>query len=156
MKVKLSTRARYGLRAVLDIAESQGDRPVMLRGISERQEISAKYLEHLLADLRKAGIVRSRRGAGGGFELNREAEKISLLTIVVALETDFGTTECVRDPSMCHRAPRCPTRLVWAKVSEAMNRTLEGLTLADLRAMSRQRADDGPRSGNGGAGGKKA
>jgi Rrf2 family protein len=135
------------LRAVLDIAESQGDRPVMLRGISERQEISAKYLEHLMADLRKAGIVRSRRGAGGGFELNREAEEISLLTIVEALETDFGTTECVRDPEACHRSPRCPTRLVWEKVSEAMNRTLEGLSLADLKAMSRQGAK--ARSGNG-------
>ncbi|MHC4781375.1 MAG: RrF2 family transcriptional regulator, partial [Planctomycetota bacterium] len=140
--MKLSTRARYGLRAILDIAVETGDRPVMLRGISERQGISAKYLEHLLADLRRAGIVRSRRGAGGGFDLNRDPGQISLLSIVRALETDFGTTECVGEPAVCARSARCATRLMWAKVSEAMNQTLDGMSLADLIDLSGNGTED--------------
>ena len=130
--MKLSKRARYGLRALLDILRQEGERPVMLRGISERQGISAKYLEHLLADLRRAGIVRSFRGAGGGFELNRPASEISLLEVVQVLENDFGTTDCVCNPEFCNRARDCAAREVWSRVSEAMWTALEGITIQDL------------------------
>jgi Rrf2 family protein len=126
------------MRALLDIALQQEDRPVILSGISDRQSISAKYLEHLLGDLRKAGIVRSFRGARGGFELNRPPSEIPLLDVVRTLETDFGTTECVTDPDHCPRAQDCVVRAVWAKVSDAMCDTLAGLSLADLMEQSKR------------------
>ncbi len=134
--MKLSTRARYGLRALLDIARQEGEGPVMLRAISEREGISAKYLEHLLADLRRAGIVRSYRGAGGGFELNRPVSDVPLLEVVRVLETDFGTTDCVSKPQTCPRSSHCAARLVWTKVSKAMWDTLAVMSLKDLVDMA--------------------
>lgn len=132
--VKLSTRSRYGLRALIDIAEQPGDRPVMLRGISERQKISAKYLERLLADLRRAGIVTSHRGAGGGFHLSRPPADINLLDVVEALEKSFGTTDCVSEPKVCRQSATCPTRRIWARVSKAMWDALRSMTLEDARS----------------------
>lgn len=141
--MKLSTRSRYGLRALLDIAVQEEDRPVMLRGIGDRQGISAKYLEHLLADLRRAGIVTSHRGAGGGFELSRDPKAISILEVVRALESGFGTTECVEHPETCPRSDSCAAREIWGRVSTAMWESLESVSLADLIEMDRQRSGGG-------------
>jgi len=132
--VKLSTRGRYGLRAVLDIAINQGDGPITLHSISERQGISVGYLEQLMVPLKKEGLIRSVRGAQGGYLLAREPEKITVGDIIRALEGPIAPVACVSEdfPEECDRAEGCVTRLVWAKVRDSIAEVLDSLTLADL------------------------
>jgi len=132
--VKLSTRGRYGLRAMLDIAINQGDGPITLHSISERQGISVGYLEQLMVPLKKEGLIRSVRGAQGGYLLAREPEKITVGDIIRALEGPIAPVACVSEdfPEECDRAEGCVTRLVWAKVRDSIAEVLDSLTLADL------------------------
>ncbi len=132
--MKLSTRGRYGLRAVLDIAINQGDGPITLHSISERQGISVGYLEQLMVPLKKEGLIRSVRGAQGGYLLAREPEKITVGDIIRALEGPIAPVACVSEdfPEECDRAEGCVTRLVWAKVRDSIAEVLDSLTLADL------------------------
>ncbi|HHW28054.1 MAG TPA: Rrf2 family transcriptional regulator [Syntrophomonadaceae bacterium] len=132
--MKLSTRGRYGLRAMLDIAINQGDGPITLHSISERQGISVGYLEQLMVPLKKEGLIRSVRGAQGGYLLAREPEKITVGDIIRALEGPIAPVACVSEdfPEECDRAEGCVTRLVWAKVRDSIAEVLDSLTLADL------------------------
>jgi len=133
--MKLSTRSRYGLRALLEVAIA-GKGPVILRNVCEKQDLSAKYLERIFTDLKKAGIVGSVRGAGGGFLLLRPPSEITVLEIVRALEKGFGTADCVSDPAECDRSKKCPARKAWVRVTEAMLGALGSISLADLLADS--------------------
>ena len=132
--MKLSTRGRYGLRAMLDIAINQGDGPITLHSISERQGISVGYLEQLMVPLKKEGLIRSVRGAQGGYLLAREPDKITVGDIIRALEGPIAPVACVSEdfPEECDRAEGCVTRLVWAKVRDSIAEVLDSLTLADL------------------------
>jgi Rrf2 family protein len=130
--MKLSTRARYGTRALLDIALNGKDRPVLLRDIARRQQISIMYLEHLITPLITAGIIRSIRGARGGVWLARPPHQIKLSEIVLLLEGSLAPVECVDDPNYCPRSASCVTREVWSEMKEAMNSILEATTLQDL------------------------
>ena len=132
--MKLSTRGRYGLRAMLDIAINQGDGPITLHSISERQGISVGYLEQLMVPLKKEGLIRSVRGAQGGYLLAREPEKITVGDVIRALEGPIAPVACVSEdfPEECDRAEGCVTRLVWAKVRDSIAEVLDSLTLADL------------------------
>ncbi len=132
--MKLSTRGRYGLRAMLDIAINQGDGPITLNSISERQGISVGYLEQLMVPLKKEGLIRSVRGAQGGYLLAREPDKITVGDIIRALEGPIAPVACVSEdyPEECDRAEGCVTRLVWAKVRDSIAQVLDSLTLADL------------------------
>jgi len=132
--VKLSTRGRYGLRAMLDIAINQGDGPITLHSISERQEISVGYLEQLMVPLKKEGLIRSVRGAQGGYLLARGPDKITVGDIIRALEGPIAPVACVSEdyPEECDRAEGCVTRLVWTKVRDSIAQVLDSLTLADL------------------------
>jgi Rrf2 family protein len=138
--MKLSTRARYGTRALLDIALNSKDRPVLLRDIARRQEISTMYLEHLITPLIAAGLVRSTRGAKGGVWLARPPREIKLSEIVLLLEGSLAPVECVNDPKYCPRSASCVTRDVWSEMKEAMNSVLESTTLQDL--VERQRTKE--------------
>jgi Rrf2 family transcriptional regulator, cysteine metabolism repressor len=139
--MKLSTKGRYGTRALLDVAIHQGDSPVQLKDIAERQQISLSYLEHLIAPLVAAGVLRSTRGARGGVSLARPAEEIPLIDVVRALEGSMAPVECVDNPAKCPRADSCVTRDIWVETKRAMESVLESTTLADL--VRRQRDKTG-------------
>ena len=130
--MKLSTRARYGTRALLDLALHSGEGPVLLRDIAQRQQISPPYLEHLIAPLVAAGIIRSTRGAKGGIWLAKSPREIKLNEVVRLLEGSIAPVECVNDPEYCPRSEFCVTRDIWGELKKAMNGVLESTTLNDL------------------------
>ena len=113
--MKLSTRARYGTRALLDLAGHQGNEPVQLKDIASRQDISLHYLEHIIAPLVGAGIVRSIRGAHGGLQLIRHPGELKLSEVVRLLEGAMAPVECVSDPESCPRSDLCVTRQAWTE-----------------------------------------
>jgi len=129
--MKLSTKARYGIRALVDLAVHMDDSPVPIRRIAERQEISEKYLWHLLDYLRTAGIVRSVRGFGGGFVLARGPSEIRLSELYEVLEGPVAIVDCLALEE-CHRAAGCVTQEIWFQVNQAVTKVLESTTLADL------------------------
>ncbi len=130
--MKLSTRGRYAVRAMLDLALQSGDGPTLIKDISERQQISRLYLEQLFTRLKAAGLVRSVRGPRGGFMLTRPPREIRFSDIVQVMEGSMAPVECVDDARFCSRADSCVTRRVWAEVKEAIDRVLTATTLEDL------------------------
>ena len=130
--MKLSTRTRYGTRALLDLARHQGDKLVQLKDIARRQNISLHYLEHIIAPLVGAGIVRSTRGARGGLQLTRRPGEIKLSDVVQLLEGAITPVDCVIDPESCTRSGFCVTREVWGEMKKAIDNTLKAITLQDL------------------------
>jgi len=130
--MKLSTRSRYGTRLMLDMAQHYNEGPVQLGDIAKRQDVSVKYLEQIIIPLKKAHYIESVRGPKGGHILSRPPEQISVGEIVAVLEEGTSLVECVEAPSVCERAPVCPTRLLWKEAAEAMFDRLQAVTLADL------------------------
>lgn len=130
--MKLSTKTRYGTRAMLDLALWYESGPVSAKKIARRQEVSAKYLESVLAMLRSAGLVRSVRGARGGHLLARPPHSITLREIFEVLEGREGFVHCTTDPQVCDRAKTCVTQEVWARIYAECMETLESTTLEDL------------------------
>ena len=130
--MKLSTRTRYGIRAILELAENTGKGPLQIRTIAQRQAISVKYLEQLMAMLKSAGFVRSIRGSKGGYVLAKAANQIKLSDCFNVLEGTVTTVECVDNDSFCARAADCVVRDVWAQVQQAIENVLESVTLQDL------------------------
>jgi Rrf2 family protein len=131
-KMKLSTRTRYGTRALLDLALHQAESPVSLKDIAERQQISLQYLEHLITPLIAVGIVRSIRGPKGGVALAKPPDQITLSQIMKLLEGSTSLVECVDNPKLCSRAELCVTRDIWDEMNKAMNGVMESTTLQDL------------------------
>ncbi|MHB9028210.1 MAG: RrF2 family transcriptional regulator [Candidatus Latescibacterota bacterium] len=129
--MKLSTKGRYGARAALELALRYGDGPVMVREIAESQEISERYLEHILNALRASGIVRSTRGARGGYELAKSPAAVTLGDIVRALEGPLDIVSCTRDED-CNRTSVCVTMEIWLEVREAIEGVLDSVTLEDM------------------------
>jgi Rrf2 family cysteine metabolism transcriptional repressor len=130
--MKLSTRGRYGLRALLDLALHQGEGLVLLKDIARRQEFSLPYLEHLIAPLIAAGLVKSTRGARGGVSLLKPPSEIKLSEVVQLLEGSITLVDCVNNPALCHRSALCVTRDIWVEMKEAMSQVLDSTTLQDL------------------------
>jgi Rrf2 family transcriptional regulator, cysteine metabolism repressor len=130
--MKLSTKARYGLRAILDLAMHTGNRPVLVQSIADRQRLSKKYLENLLTTMKSAGLVQSVRGAKGGYLLAKEPEEITLEDIVTALEGQLEFTDCVREHRVCANVEMCPTHRVWAEMSDVVKKFLRERTLSEL------------------------
>ncbi len=130
--MKLSTRTRYGTRALLDLARHQRDKPVQLKEIARRQNISLHYLEHIITPLVGAGIVRSTRGARGGLQISKKPDQIKLSEVVTLLEGAITPVDCVMDPESCNRSDFCVTRDVWGEMKDAIDKTLDSITLQDL------------------------
>lgn len=130
--MKLSTRTRYGIRAVLELAENYGNGPLRLKIIAQRQEISVKYLEQLMTVLRSAGFVRSIRGSKGGYLLAKAPEKITISDVFHCLEGSVVTVECVENESYCPRTNDCIARQVWTEVHKAVMGVLQSITLQNL------------------------
>ncbi len=137
--MKLSTKGRYGTRAMLDVALHCAEGPVHLKDIARRQEVSKKYLEHLVARLETAGLLRSIRGAGGGMSLARPPSEIRLSEILETLEGPTAVVECVDNPERCPRSNRCATRDVWTEMEQLLGGFLESKTLEDLCRQQREK-----------------
>ena len=130
--MKLSTRTRYAVRAIIELAQNQNNRPLQLKIIAERQDISVKYLEQLMAVLRTAGFVRSVRGSKGGYVLAKAPDQIKLNDVVHQLEGPVTTVECVEDQDCCERSADCVARYLWVQVEHAIDEILRSITLQDL------------------------
>jgi len=137
--MKLSTRGRYGLRALLDLAVHHGEGMVLLKDIARRQEVSLPYLEHLITPLITAGLVKSTRGARGGVLLIRPPAEVKLTEVVLLLEGSIAPVDCVNDPKVCSRAASCVTRDIWIQIKDAMTQVLDSTTLQDLVERQRQK-----------------
>jgi Rrf2 family transcriptional regulator, cysteine metabolism repressor len=135
--MKLSTKGRYGVRLMFDLALQAGDGPVTLKDIAARQEISEKYLSNLIPLLKNAGFVHSVRGSQGGYTLARPPRDITLKDILVALEGPMCLVECTEKPLLCQRSEECLMRDVWSEVTGKMLDALESFTLEGL--MERQK-----------------
>lgn len=130
--MKISTKARYALRGILDLALISRGGPSFIKDISERQEISRLYLEQLFSQLKTAGLVRSVRGPKGGFVLTRPPSQIRLIEVIEAMEGSNAPVDCVDNATVCSRADFCLTRKVWVEMKKAMDRVLGSVTLQDL------------------------
>lgn len=141
--MKLSTRTRYAVRAMIELAQHDAPRPLQLKIIAQRQEISVKYLEQLMAVLKSAGLVSSIRGSRGGYILARAPNQITLSDILHCVEGPVATVDCVEDGSRCARAAECAAREVWMKVEQAIDNVLQSVTLQDVAemALGRKRSD---------------
>ncbi len=130
--MKLSTRSRYGVRMMADLADNYGKTPVFLKDIAKREDISEKYLSIIVIPLRAAGLIQSTRGAYGGYVLARPPEEITVGDIFDAVEGKICLVDCVKNPQDCSRASTCPTRDVWSVLSDRIRDTLGSITMADL------------------------
>jgi len=137
--VKLSTRTRYGLRAIIELAENHGKGPLQIKTIAKQQDISAKYLEQLMAILKSAGLVRSIRGAKGGYVLAKDPNQIKLNDVFNCLEGTVTTVECVENQNYCARVADCLARQVWTQVQNAIKDVLKSITLQDLVDRTREK-----------------
>lgn len=142
--MKLSTKGRYGVKAMLDLALHNEEGPVALKSIAERQDISENYLEQLFATLRKAGHVKSIRGAQGGYILAQDPEMVTIGSILRTLEGSLAPVECVveEDPLKCAREEGCVTKIIWQRIRDKVNEVVDSITLADLIEEYRKLSND--------------
>jgi Rrf2 family protein len=130
--MKLTTKGRYGLRLMIELALHKENDLVTLREISKHQEISVKYLWSLITPLQRAGLVRAVRGARGGYTLAKPASEITVRDIVFEVEGTLSIVDCVADSSVCHREPLCVARDVWVEISKKIEETLDSVTLSEI------------------------
>lgn len=135
--MKVSTKSRYGLAAMVDLAEQFGKGPVALRNVAARQQLSEHYLEQLMSSLRNAGFVRSIRGAQGGYVLGKDPKEISVGEIVRAMEGPIAPVDCLLEASgennpYCDKTCDCIRRDIWRKMGDSINDTLDSISLGSL------------------------
>lgn len=129
--MKLSTKGRYGVKAMVDLAMHYGDTPVSIKTISQRQNISEYYLEQLFSPLRKAKLIKSIRGAQGGYVLNSDPRDITVADVMDVLEGPVEISECI-DGVECDNIGVCATRLLWEKIKNSIDEVMESITLQDI------------------------
>lgn len=131
--MRISTKGRYGLRVMIDLATHSHDRFVPLREISERQHITVKYLEQIILPLSRADLVTSHRGYCGGYQLKKKAEDISVGEILEIMEGSLAPVACLEeDENPCERKETCPTLAMWEELDDHIHRYLFGIALSDL------------------------
>lgn len=130
--LRLSAKGQYGIRAMYEIARGYPDQPVTIREISGRQDVSVPYLEQILNKLRRAGIIKSVKGPGGGYLLARRPDDISIASILKELEGPVAITSCLDPEEGCSRVDGCVIRLLWRSLGEKIEGFLETITLNDL------------------------
>ena len=142
--MKISTKGRYGLRILIDLATHDPGKPRLIRDIAQSQQISEKYISRLVIDLRRAKLVRSVRGVNGGFHLAKLPEEITLLEILETMEGPISVVECVRSPEKCTRRSLCPARDIWSKLNDGIRELTAKITLDDiLNAYRKRNAEKG-------------
>ncbi len=141
--MQISTKGRYALRAMIDLALHMDQGPVLRKDIAERQEISSDYIGQLFLKLRKAGFVKSVKGPGGGYVLAQDADRIRAGDIIRAVEGPIALVQCVRpnQGEVCHRMDGCVTYLLWKKLSKTIEEVLDSITLKDLCDRAREFAE---------------
>ena len=137
--MKLSTRARYGLRALVDLTLHDSGKPVQLKDIAERQDLSQSYLEHLIIPLISTGVLKSMRGSKGGIMLARKPENISLKEILEVLEGPLTPVDCLKPGNDCSRSDSCAARDVWQQMQYAMEEVLSSQSLKDIAERQKKR-----------------
>lgn len=130
--MKLSTKGRYGIHAMYDLAQYGSDTPQPIKSIAERQNIPEAYLEQLIGQLRRSGLVKSVRGAQGGYLLSRSPAEITVGEVLRTLEGELAVVDCLMEEDACHKACSCPTRVVWKKLRDGLNEIVDGITLQDM------------------------
>ena len=130
----ISTRSRYGLRFLIDLAQRGADGPIDLGSIAARQGIPETYLAKLVVPLRNAGVIRSARGAKGGYELARSPDEIAVMEVVEVLEGRSSLLECTDRPELCARSADCPTLPIWTGLEKAVRDYLSGVSVGDAAA----------------------
>ena len=131
--MRLSTKGRYGLMAMSQLALEDGSGPITLKYIAEKQNLSESYLEQLFSTLRKSGLLDSVRGAQGGYMLSRQPSDITVGHILRGLEGELGPAECVHDTiSECTKEDGCATKLVLKKIKDSIDEVIDGITLEDM------------------------
>lgn len=130
--MKLSTRCRYGIHAMFDLAQNIGNGPQAIREISVRQIVPEQYLEQIVGVLRREGFVMSVRGAQGGYMLSKPPEEITIGQLLRLLEGPVLMADCIEDADACVRSGQCPSRLVWERLTQCINDVLDSVTLADM------------------------
>jgi Rrf2 family cysteine metabolism transcriptional repressor len=130
--MKISTKIRYGARAMLELASHYGEGPIELKEIARKEDISLKYLEQVINPLRAAGLVKAIRGSKGGYALAKHPSAICLYDVVETLEGPLNLLECLHDPKACQRTSSCVTRDIWEEVSDAISKILNSITLEDM------------------------
>jgi Rrf2 family protein len=139
--MKLSTRARYGVRLMVELAVTYDKGPVYLKDIAKIQNISEKYLSLIIIPLRTVGLVKSIRGAHGGYILAKNPSQITLKEIIDVLEGDCSLVDCVKNPSSCSRVPICASHDIWAIIGGKISETLSSTTLDMLVRMNQEKAE---------------
>jgi Rrf2 family iron-sulfur cluster assembly transcriptional regulator len=130
--MKLSTRGRYGTRLMVDLARHYHQGSIPLKDIARRQDLSVKYLEQLIIPLKAAGLIRSVRGAKGGYRLARKPDEISVAQVIDVLEGGVSLVDCVNHPEVCGHEAECPTRPIWLGMSQLLKEKLSSLSLQDI------------------------
>jgi Rrf2 family protein len=130
--LRLSTKTRYALRTMIELARREGKGMVPLKAVAEAQQLSPKYLEQLAISLRHAGLVLAERGSQGGYVLARPAAEITALEIVQAIDGPIQLVNCVSRPTSCHRSPGCAAHGLWSRLTQSIGALLAATTLADL------------------------
>ena len=130
--MRLTTKGRFAVTAMLDLAMSENSKPVTLAGISERQAISLSYLEQLFSRLRKQGLVKSVRGPGGGYRISRSHQEISISQIITAVDEQIDATQCGGQENCQGEEGRCMTHDLWASLNNKILDYLSGISLADM------------------------
>lgn len=141
-KMKLSTRGRYSTRMMIELALRYGDGPVLLREVSDSQEISLKYLSQLLIPLKVANLIRSARGAHGGYFLTKPPKEIKLNEIITAVEGSISPVECVDNPDICKRSKHCVTTEIWAEIGVKCLEILKSYSLQDMIDRCKAKQED--------------
>ncbi|MGO9612875.1 MAG: RrF2 family transcriptional regulator [Dissulfurispiraceae bacterium] len=132
--LRLSTKGQYGVRAMFEIAMGGVDKPVTIKQISERQDVSVSYLEQILNKLRKAGLIKSIKGPGGGYILNKSPEEIKIADVLNELEGPIAITSCLDPGEGCVRIDGCVTYLLWKSLGEQIEGFLSTISLQNLIA----------------------
>ena len=130
--MRVSTKGRYGLRTLVDIALHQNKGAVTLNDIAKRQEISVKYLWQVINPLKTSGLLSVTRGAKGGYSLARRPDEIDMLEVVSTLEGPLSLVECLSSDDVCDRIDTCVARSVWMEVNQTVAKSLKGITLAEV------------------------
>jgi len=130
--MKISTKVRYGVRAMLELASHYGKGPIDLKAIAKKEDISLKYLEQVVIPLRTAGLVKAVRGSKGGYSLAKPPSEIWLNDLVEILEGPLELIECLNAPTTCRKVQTCVTRDIWKEVQDAIARIFHSITIEDM------------------------
>ena len=140
--MKLSTKTRYTVRALLDLAVNDKGKPSQIKDIARRQDLSPRYLENLFTNLRASGILISSRGKGGGFRLSKAPSMVNLLDVLEAVEGKLLLASCVGSDSFCKKSADCIARDIWTKANNNLKVFFQSITLKDLIKEHKKRAKD--------------